>query len=127
MGEDIGRVIADTARMVGGPDEPFHGHLQNDMEADQWASLAAVLRRHGVHADARSCDGYRTTSNSASSPLAPTAERRRLPCGTNEMVVAAATRAPGLAPRTVGLVGQGESGSASAWTVACAGPAQRGR
>lgn len=44
--------IADTARMVVGPDEPYDGHSQGDMEADHWASLAAVLRRHGVEADA---------------------------------------------------------------------------
>lgn len=44
--------IADTARMVVGPDEPFDGHSQKDMEADHWASLAAVLRRQGVEADA---------------------------------------------------------------------------
>jgi hypothetical protein len=43
--------IADTARMVGGPDEPFGGHSQKDMEEDDWASLAAVLRRQGVDAD----------------------------------------------------------------------------
>lgn len=44
--------IADTARMVVSPDEPFDGHSQKDMEADHWASLAAVLRRQGVEADA---------------------------------------------------------------------------
>lgn len=44
--------IADTARMVVGPDEPFDGHSQEDMEADHWASLAAALRRQGVEADA---------------------------------------------------------------------------
>lgn len=40
-----------TARMVVGPDEPFSGRSQNDMELDHWASLAAVLRRQGVDAD----------------------------------------------------------------------------
>lgn len=44
--------IADTARMVVGPDEPFGRRSQKDMEADHWASLAAVLRRQGVDADA---------------------------------------------------------------------------
>ncbi len=44
--------IADTARLVIGPDEPFDGHSQEDMEADRWASLAAVLRHHGVDVDA---------------------------------------------------------------------------
>ena len=44
--------IAETARMVVGPDEPFDGHSQKDMEADHWASLAMVLRRQGVEADA---------------------------------------------------------------------------
>lgn len=45
--------IADTARTVVGPDEPFGGRSLKDMEADHWACLAAVLRRHGVDADAR--------------------------------------------------------------------------
>lgn len=44
--------IAATARMVVGPDEPFDGHSQKDMEADHWASLTAVLRRQGVEVDA---------------------------------------------------------------------------
>jgi hypothetical protein len=43
--------IADTARMVVGPDEPFGGRSQKDMEADHLASLAEVLRRQGVDAD----------------------------------------------------------------------------
>ena len=43
--------IADTARMVVGPDEPFGGRSHEDMEADHWASLAAVLRRQGIDAD----------------------------------------------------------------------------
>jgi hypothetical protein len=43
--------IADTARMVVGPDEPFGGRSQRDMEADRWTSLAAVLRRQVVDAD----------------------------------------------------------------------------
>lgn len=44
--------IAETARTVVGPDEPFGGRSQSDMEADHWAFLAAVLRRHGVDVDA---------------------------------------------------------------------------
>jgi hypothetical protein len=44
--------IGDTARMIVGPDEPFGGRSQKDMEADHWASLAAVLRRQGVDVDA---------------------------------------------------------------------------
>ena len=44
--------IVDTARMVVGPDEPFGGHSQEDMEADHWAHLAEVLRQHGIVADA---------------------------------------------------------------------------
>ncbi len=44
--------VADTARMVVGPDEPFDGHSQEHMEADHWASLAAVLRYQGVDVDA---------------------------------------------------------------------------
>lgn len=43
--------VADTARMVVGPDEPFDGHSQKDMEADHWACLAAVLRRQCVEVD----------------------------------------------------------------------------
>ncbi len=38
--------------MVVGPDKPFDGHSRKDMEAHHWASLAAVLRRHGFEADA---------------------------------------------------------------------------
>lgn len=44
--------ITDTARMVVGPDEPFGGRSQKDMEADHWGSLAGILRRQGVNADA---------------------------------------------------------------------------
>lgn len=42
----------DTARMVVGPDEPFGGHSQEDMEADHWAHLTEVLRQHGIVAGA---------------------------------------------------------------------------
>ncbi|MGB7979957.1 MAG: hypothetical protein WCF36_04090 [Candidatus Nanopelagicales bacterium] len=44
--------IANTARMVVGPDEPSGGRSQADMEAAHWAFLAAVLQRQGVDADA---------------------------------------------------------------------------
>ncbi|MGB3828875.1 MAG: hypothetical protein WA962_08870 [Ornithinimicrobium sp.] len=44
--------IADTARMVVGPDEPYGGRSWTDMEADHWASLVAVLRGHGIDANA---------------------------------------------------------------------------
>ena len=40
--------IANTARMVVGPDEAFDGYSQEDMEASHWAFLAAVLRRQGA-------------------------------------------------------------------------------
>lgn len=45
--------LADTARMVVGPDEPFGGRSHEDMDADHRAYLSAVLRRHGIVADAR--------------------------------------------------------------------------
>jgi hypothetical protein len=45
--------IEETARFVVGPDEPFAGLSQEDMEADHWASLSDVLRRQGVVVDAR--------------------------------------------------------------------------
>jgi hypothetical protein len=37
-----------TARDVVGPDEPFEGKSQADMEAGHWDTLASILRRHGV-------------------------------------------------------------------------------
>jgi hypothetical protein len=45
--------IVETARFVVGPDEPFAGRSQEDMEAAHWASLSEVLRRQGVVVDAR--------------------------------------------------------------------------
>ena len=45
--------IEETARFVVGPDEPFAGRSQDDMEADHSASLSEVLRRQGVVVDAR--------------------------------------------------------------------------
>jgi hypothetical protein len=44
--------IEDTARVVVGPDEPFGGRPQEDMEADHWAYLARVLRQQGIVVDA---------------------------------------------------------------------------
>jgi hypothetical protein len=54
---DIGAVrsvedIEETARVVVGPDEPFDGRSQEDMEADHWAHLRGILRQQGVVADA---------------------------------------------------------------------------
>jgi hypothetical protein len=45
--------IEETARVVVGPDEPFDGRSQEDMEADHWAYLTSVLRQQGVVVDAR--------------------------------------------------------------------------
>jgi hypothetical protein len=44
--------IESTARVVVGPDEPFGGRSQKDMEADHWAYLAGILRQQGVTVDA---------------------------------------------------------------------------
>jgi hypothetical protein len=44
--------VEETARVVVGPDEPVQGHTREDAEADHWAYLARILRRHGVRADA---------------------------------------------------------------------------
>ncbi len=44
--------IETTARAVVGPDEPFGGRSQEDMEADHWAHLATVLREQGVVVEA---------------------------------------------------------------------------
>ena len=44
--------IEETARTVVGPDEPYDGRSQEDMEADHWASLSEILRRQGVVVDA---------------------------------------------------------------------------
>ena len=44
--------IAETARLVVGPDEPFGGRSQDDMENDHWNALAETLRAHGVVVDA---------------------------------------------------------------------------
>jgi hypothetical protein len=44
--------IAETARTVVGPDEPFDGRTRGDMEADHWNTLAEKLRAHGVAVEA---------------------------------------------------------------------------
>jgi hypothetical protein len=44
--------IEDTVRLVVGPDEPFDGRSQEDMEAYHWAWLAEVLHKQGVLVDA---------------------------------------------------------------------------
>jgi hypothetical protein len=46
------RHIAATARAVVGPDEPFGGRTQSDMEESHWAWLAARLAAEGVTARA---------------------------------------------------------------------------
>ena len=43
--------IVETARVVVGPDEPFDGRTQDDMERDHWAWLAGKLAAAGVTAD----------------------------------------------------------------------------
>jgi hypothetical protein len=49
--------IEETARFVVGPDEPFDGRSQEDMEGDHWAYLAGILRQQGVAADADELKG----------------------------------------------------------------------
>jgi hypothetical protein len=44
--------IVETARVVVGPDEPFDGRSQDDMDTDHWNALAKDLRALGVDADA---------------------------------------------------------------------------
>jgi hypothetical protein len=44
--------VENTARTVVGPDEPFGGRSQKDMEADHWSYLAHILRQQGVIVDA---------------------------------------------------------------------------
>jgi hypothetical protein len=46
------RDIVETARVVVGPDEPFGGRSQDEMETDHWNALAENLRAHGVVVDA---------------------------------------------------------------------------
>lgn len=44
--------IEDEARVVVGPDEPFDGRSQEDMDAEHWAYLTEILRQQGVVVDA---------------------------------------------------------------------------
>jgi hypothetical protein len=44
--------IQETTRAVVGPNEPFGGRSQEDMEADHWASLQQIAQRQGVIVDA---------------------------------------------------------------------------
>jgi hypothetical protein len=46
------RDIAETARVVVGPDEPFGGRTQRDMEESHWRWLAGKLRAEGVDVEA---------------------------------------------------------------------------
>jgi hypothetical protein len=41
-----------TARIVVGPDEPFEGRTQAEMEASHWDSLARVLQQQGIEVQA---------------------------------------------------------------------------
>jgi hypothetical protein len=45
-GGDV-EAVAETARVVVGPDEAFGDHSQADMERDHWNTLAGTLRAHG--------------------------------------------------------------------------------
>jgi hypothetical protein len=49
--------IEETARFVVGPDEPFDGRSQEDMEGDHWAYLSGILRQQGVATDADELKG----------------------------------------------------------------------
>jgi hypothetical protein len=44
--------VRQTTRTVVGPDEPFGGRSQEDMDADHWASLQRIAQRQGVVVDA---------------------------------------------------------------------------
>jgi hypothetical protein len=46
------RDVAETARAVVGPDEPFGGRSQAEMESDHWNTLAETLHAHGVVVEA---------------------------------------------------------------------------
>jgi len=46
-----------TARNVVGPDEPFDGRTQADMDASHWDSLARVLRQQGFEVQAAELRG----------------------------------------------------------------------
>ena len=44
--------IAETARVVVGPDEAYGGRSQSEMDAGHWSTLAETLAAHGVEATA---------------------------------------------------------------------------
>ena len=44
--------IAETARVVVGPDEAYGGRSQSEMDAGHWTTLAETLAAHGVDASA---------------------------------------------------------------------------
>jgi hypothetical protein len=44
--------IAETARVVVGPDEAYGGRSQSEMDAGHWSTLAETLAAHGVEASA---------------------------------------------------------------------------
>jgi hypothetical protein len=43
--------IEETSRWVVGPDEPFDGRSQEDMERDHWTYLTEILRQQGIAVD----------------------------------------------------------------------------
>jgi hypothetical protein len=49
--------IAETSRWVVGPDEPFDGRSQEDMERGHWTYLTEILRQQGVAVDADELKG----------------------------------------------------------------------
>lgn len=51
--------IADTARVVVGPDEPFGEHSPEDMAEDHWAQLAGALEQQGIPVQASELSGLR--------------------------------------------------------------------
>jgi hypothetical protein len=51
--------IEETSRWVVGPDEPFGGRSQEDMERDHWDYLAETLRQQGIAVDADELKGLR--------------------------------------------------------------------
>ena len=44
--------LAETARVVVGPDEAYGGRSQSEMDAGHWTTLAETLAAHGVDASA---------------------------------------------------------------------------
>lgn len=66
-----------TARVVVGPDEPFEGRSQADMEAGHWDALARILRRHGVESAAGELRALRHDVELSDRVLARIADGRR--------------------------------------------------